>query len=65
MIPSKTNSRIIPVKKYKQFKANVRIKKLGIKKLPALALEGKVLCEGFPPSEKELDELVKKILNQN
>jgi hypothetical protein len=62
MIPSKTDSRIIPVKKYKQFKANIRKKQLGIKNLPALALDGKVLCEEVPPTETELEELVKKIL---
>lgn len=63
VIPSKTDSRIIPVKKYRQFKANLRKQQLGIKKLPALALDDKVLCEGSPPTESELDEIVEKILS--
>lgn len=63
VIPSKTDSRVIPVKKYRQFKADQRKKRLKIKKLPALALAGRVLCEGQPLSEKRLEKGVIEILN--
>ena len=65
VIPSKTDSRVIPVKKYRQFKADWRQKRLKIQKLPALALAGRVLCEGQAPSEKRLEKSVIKILNRN
>jgi hypothetical protein len=65
VIPSKTDSRVIPVKKYKQFKADHRKKRLRIQKLPALALAWKVLCEGQPPSEKKLEKSVMEILKSN
>lgn len=62
VIPSKTDSRVMPVKKYKQFKTDQRRKRLGIQKLPALALAGKVLCEGEVPSEKRLDKTINEII---
>ena len=62
IIPSKTDSRIRPVKKYKQFKSNIRIKKLGIKKLPALVLNGKLICEGCIKEDKDVEEKAKHIL---
>jgi hypothetical protein len=62
IIPSKSESRIIPVKKYKQFKADWRKQRLGIKKLPALALNGEVLCQGDDVLEKEIEKKVKMIL---
>ncbi len=64
-IPSKTDSRIILVRKYKQFIADLRKKRLSIKKLPALALAGKILCEGQPPSEKKLEKNVAEVLERN
>ena len=63
IIPSKTDSRIIPVKKFKQFKADLRIKRLGIQKLPALVLAGRVICEGKVPGEDEIEKIVEKILS--
>ncbi|WP_455391714.1 hypothetical protein [[Eubacterium] cellulosolvens] len=65
LIPSKTDSRVIPVKKYKQFRADQRKKRLGINKLPALVLAGKVLCEGKIPSTKWLENTVKEILENH
>jgi hypothetical protein len=52
----------MPVKKYKQFKTDQRRKRLGIQKLPALALAGKVLCEGEVPSENRLDKTINEII---
>jgi hypothetical protein len=46
-----------------QFKADLRKKKIGITKLPALALNGKLLCEGTYSEEEEIEELVREILN--
>ena len=63
VIPSKTDSRVIPVKKYKQFKTDQRRKRLGIQKLPALALAGKVLCEGRIPFENKLEKTIIEIIN--
>jgi hypothetical protein len=62
VVPSKTDSRVMPVKKYKQFKTDQRRKRLGIQKLPALALAGKVLCEGEVPSENRLDKTINEII---
>jgi hypothetical protein len=61
-IPSKSNSRIRPVKKYKQFISDWRKKRLGIKKLPALALNAEVLCQGDEILENEIEKKVKMIL---
>ena len=63
-IPSKTESKITPVKKYHQFKADRRKKKIGVHKLPALALGGKKLCEGTVPDEKEIEKQVRRLLKQ-
>jgi len=63
IIPSKTDSRILLVKKYFQFKANLRKKRLEIHKLPSLALAGRILCEGEVPQGDEIENTVKKILN--
>jgi hypothetical protein len=65
IIPSKSDSRVIPVKKYKQFIADWRKKRLDIKKLPALALNGEVLCQGENISEDEIEKKVKRILRSN
>jgi hypothetical protein len=62
VIPSKSDSRVMPVKKYKQFKTDQRRKRLGIQKLPALVLAGKVLCEGKIPSENTLEKIVNEII---
>jgi hypothetical protein len=62
IIPSKSDSRIIPVKKYKQFISDWRKKRLGIKKLPALALNGVVLCQGDEILENVIEKKVKIIL---
>jgi hypothetical protein len=52
IIPSKSESRIRAIMKWKKFKARMRLRKLGIETLPALALDGKVLCQG----KLDLDE---------
>jgi hypothetical protein len=51
-IPSKSQSRVRAIMKWKKFKARMRLSRLGIKELPALVLDGKVLCQG----ELTLDE---------
>ena len=62
VIPSKTDSRIPLYKKYVQFKSDLRKDKLGLNRLPGLALDGKVLCEGEVPEENGIMEYVKEIL---
>lgn len=51
-IPSKSESTVRAIMKWKKFKARMRLSRLGIKELPALVLDGKVLCQG----ELTLDE---------
>jgi hypothetical protein len=63
-IPSKTKSKIILVKKYTNYKAYRRGKKLGVMRLPALALNGRILCQGTVLTERELDDLVGEIMGQ-
>ncbi|UCF08844.1 MAG: hypothetical protein JSW28_03905 [Thermoplasmata archaeon] len=46
VIPSKTETRIRVLVKWKKFGAKLRMWRLGIEKLPALVLDGKVLCQG-------------------
>ena len=46
VIPSKSESRIRAIMKWKKFKARMRLRKLKINTLPALALDGEVLCQG-------------------
>lgn len=62
VIPSKTDSMILLVKKYFQLKADIRKKRLGIHKLPSLALAGRILCEGEVPEEAEIERIVKELL---
>jgi hypothetical protein len=45
-IPSKTDSRVRALVKWRKFKARVRMWGLGINKLPALVLDGKVIFQG-------------------
>jgi hypothetical protein len=45
-IPSKTESRIRAIMKWKKFRARMRLRRLKIDTLPALVLDGKVLCQG-------------------
>ncbi len=59
VIPSKTESRIRAVIKWRKFKARMRLRRLGIEKLPALVLDGKVLCQG----NVKLDEDSKYLIN--
>jgi len=47
LIPSKSESRVRAFIKWKKFKTKVRMWRLGIKKLPALVLDGRVMCQGF------------------
>ncbi len=63
VIPTKSNSKILLVRKYKGFKANIRKKKLGIRKLPALVISGKILCEGKIGDEFKIEQIVKELLN--
>jgi hypothetical protein len=52
----------MPIKRYKQFMADWRKLRLGIKKLPALALNGEVLCQGDDILENEIEKKVKMML---
>ncbi len=61
VIPSKCNSRALGKVKWFRFKATLRMSRLKIKKLPALAFDGQILCEGNI-SNHELIE--KKIVNK-
>jgi hypothetical protein len=45
-IPSKSDSRVRAFVKWKKFMARLRMWKLGIKKLPALVLDGRILFQG-------------------
>jgi hypothetical protein len=45
-IPSKTDSRVRALVKWKKFKARIRMWRLGIKELPAIAVDGKVIFQG-------------------
>ena len=63
VIPSKSESRILLVKKYKQFIADWRKRRIGIRKLPALTLDGKILCQGIEPDDKLVEKEAKKILS--
>jgi serine kinase of HPr protein (carbohydrate metabolism regulator) len=60
VVPSKSESRVSLVKKYTQYQADRRMKKVGLKKIPALVLNGEILIEGELLSETELDEIVEK-----
>lgn len=45
-IPSKSESRVRAIVKWRKFRARLRMWRLGIKKLPALVLDGKVISQG-------------------
>ena len=45
-IPSKCESNVRALVKWKKFKARMRLRRLRIKTLPALVLDGKVMCQG-------------------
>lgn len=45
-IPSKSESRVRAIMKWRKFKARLRMWRLGIKKLPALVLDGEVIFQG-------------------
>jgi hypothetical protein len=45
-IPSKTESRVRAFVKWKKFLARLRMRRLKIKELPALVLDGKVIFQG-------------------
>ena len=55
---------IIVVKKYTNYKTYRLGKKLGIKRLPALVLNGIILCQGKTPLDQELNEIVEKIIEK-
>jgi hypothetical protein len=46
VIPSKTESRVRILIKWRKFKTRIRMWRLGIEKLPALVLDGRVLFQG-------------------
>lgn len=46
VIPSKSESRVRAIVKWKKFKARLRLRRLGIRVLPALVLDGKILRQG-------------------
>lgn len=45
-IPSKSESRVRAILKWRKFRARLRMRRLGIKKLPALVFDGKVIFQG-------------------
>ena len=45
-IPSKSESRVRALVKWRKFRARMRLRRLRIETLPALVLDGKVLCQG-------------------
>jgi hypothetical protein len=45
-IPSKSKSRVRALVKWSKFRARLRMWRLGIKKLPALVLDGEVIFQG-------------------
>lgn len=47
IIPSRYEGRVRVVAKWRKFRARMRMRRLGIKKLPALVLDGNVLCQGM------------------
>ncbi len=53
IIPSKSASRVRAILKWKKFKARIRLSRLGIEHLPALVLDGKVLCQGRLTLDKD------------
>jgi hypothetical protein len=55
VIPSKTESRVRAIMKWKKFKARMRLRKLRIDTLPALVLDGKVLCQGKLTLDENFD----------
>jgi hypothetical protein len=57
-IPSKTESRIRAIMKWKKFKARMRLRKLKIDTLPALVLDGKVLCQGKLTLDEDFDPAI-------
>ncbi len=59
VVPSKSDS---IVKKYTQFQADRRMKKVGLKKIPALVLNGEIILEDELVSETEIDDIVEKVL---
>jgi hypothetical protein len=63
-IPSKSISRILFVKKYRQLKADLRLKRLKIKRLPAIVLANQVLCEGQMNNVEELEKIADLIMNK-
>jgi hypothetical protein len=61
-IPSKCESRIRPLVKWVKFRASIRLWRLGIETLPAIALDGEVLCEGKIKNPQSIEARIKKIL---
>lgn len=57
-IPSKSESRVRAIMKWKKFKARVRLTRLGIKELPALVLDGKILCQGKLSLDEGYDPVI-------
>lgn len=58
LIPSKSESKVRALIKWRKFKARQRLRRLGIKKLPALVLDGKVLCQGKLTLDDDLDLVI-------
>ena len=52
VIPSKTETRVRAKMKWRKFKARMRMRRLGVRELPALALDGKIIFQG----DQEIDE---------
>lgn len=57
-IPSKSESRVRAIMKWKKFKARMRLRKLKIDSLPALVLDGRVLCQGKLTLAEDFDPAI-------
>lgn len=57
-IPSKSDSRVRAIMKWKKFKARMRLRKLKIDTLPALVLDGRVLCQGKLTLDENFDPAI-------
>lgn len=64
VVPSKVNTKAYGKIKWKKFLAGRRIAKMKINMLPALALDGKVLCQGCLGDEKQLEKKIKRMMRR-
>jgi len=63
IIPTKCTSRIHAVNKWRNFKARMRLKRLGVKERPALVMDTIVICEGCINDAETIEAQVREYLN--